>query len=622
MESDAITEDDRRKLRGLKVPIPKKEEDRLLVLRQCNLLDTQADESFDRFTSLCARLFKMPIVLVSLVDADRQWFKSRFGLAAQETHRDVAFCAYTILEETPRVMVVPDAQLDARFKANPLVIGPPYIRFYGGASIIVQGQKVGTLCLIDSAPRGDFSVDDEATLIHIADTIATMMEERRRMRIDQYLNGVQMHQSLLTLLAQQLRGLTAAVDEARRHWQQAKESAKTCGLRGDAMAAVQRDAEELQRCTERVSLFLDASLRFVTRAIAHPAASHEPTPRLTTPQTCPLNALLPLHVDRWLQSVSDLVVCPSDVACSTNLVAYDQSPLYTHPDVLSVLTAALVQAIAQSPVFVTERVVFFYDAAAEALNVSIVVDHRPPNEPSTVVAAVPSLETLLRDASAAAGSPLGRVLQAAETLLAWVGGRLQCHHSDQQQWLLLSVYATSKKPPAVGDTFAVLQGLSWKPPITVTTMKELTLPLRPNASSHRSPRDLPSVHGPAPPQPQPQPQSMERATPSDGDLTPPSMSLRVKPTPSGSRRPPIAAAAAAAATAASAPNTSRRTSHSSQGAVDEASSLRLKPSPCEGDSHRQAVRSFAEQWVAQWRPPWVRWSLWPGATVHPVAALQ
>eukprot|EP01033_Poteriospumella_lacustris_P020073 gene20073-14640_t len=122
MEIDRITEDDRQKLRGLKVPIPKKEEDRLLVLRQCNLLDTQADESFDRFTSLCARLFKMPIVLISLIDADRQWFKSRFGLAAQQTHRDLAFCAYTILEETPRVMVVPDARLDARFKANPVVI--------------------------------------------------------------------------------------------------------------------------------------------------------------------------------------------------------------------------------------------------------------------------------------------------------------------------------------------------------------------------------------------------------------------------------------------------------------------------------------------------------------------
>eukprot|EP01033_Poteriospumella_lacustris_P020074 gene20074-14641_t len=122
MEIDRITEDDRQKLRGLKVPLPKQEEDRLLVLRQCNLLDTKADESFDRFTSLCSRLFKMPIVLVSLVDADRQWFKSRFGLAAPQTHRDYAFCAYTILEETPRVMVVPDAQLDARFKANPLVV--------------------------------------------------------------------------------------------------------------------------------------------------------------------------------------------------------------------------------------------------------------------------------------------------------------------------------------------------------------------------------------------------------------------------------------------------------------------------------------------------------------------
>eukprot|EP01033_Poteriospumella_lacustris_P019386 gene19386-14026_t len=346
MDIDTITEDDRQKLRGLKVPLPRKEEDRLLVLRQCNLLDTQADESFDRFTTLCARIFKMPIVLVSLVDADRQWFKSRFGLAAPQTHRDYAFCAYTILEETPRVMVVPDAQLDARFKANPLVIGAPFIRFYGGASIIVQGQKVGTLCLIDSTPRFNFSADDEATLIHIADTIATMMEERRRMRLDQYLNGVQMHQSLLTLLAQPLHELARASDEARHHLEQAKVAAQTRGLRCDEMAAVRRDADDLQRCTERVSLFLDVSLRFVTRAITLPAA-HELTPGFASPQACQSTALLPLCVDRWLQTVSDLVARPSraaarsssaspsaprDIPCSTNLFAYDQTPLFTHPD--------------------------------------------------------------------------------------------------------------------------------------------------------------------------------------------------------------------------------------------------------------------------------------------------
>ena len=586
-------------LRGLKVPIPKKEEDRLLVLRQCNLLDTQADESFDRFTSLCARLFKMPIVLVSLVDADRQWFKSRFGLAAQQTHRDSAFCAYTILEETPRVMVVPDAQLDARFKANPLVTGAPFIRFYGGASIIVQGQKVGTLCLIDSSPRFNFSADDEATLIHIADTIATMMEERRRMRLDQYLNGVQMHQSLLTLLAQPLHELARASDEARHHLQQAKVAAQTRGLRCDEMATVRRDADELQRCTERVSLLLDVSLRFVTRAITLPA-SHE----LAPPQATPSNALLPMHVGRWLQTVSDLVTCTNqtvirDIPCSTNLFAYDQTPLFTHPDVLSVLTAALVHAIARSAVCTTERVVVFYDASAEALNVSLVVAHQ-----TTDGAAAPSLVALLRDPAA---SPLGRVLQAAETLLAWVGGRLQCHHGDQQQRLLLSVYAISaapcgKKPLAECDTLAVMQGLSWKSQVTASVMRELTLPLRPDALS--------SAHGPA--QPQSQPQSMERAAQSDGDETPPSLSMRVKPAPDGS---------SGLLQTTSEPSSSRRASHSTQ--VTDALSPRRKPcdasSPCEGDAHREAVRSFATQWVTQWRPPWAGWALWPGATVHPAA---
>eukprot|EP01033_Poteriospumella_lacustris_P016288 gene16288-11646_t len=515
----------------------------------------------------------MPIVLISLIDADHQWFKSRFGFAAQQTHRDYAFCAYTILEETPRVMVVPDAQLDARFKANPVVIGPPYVRFYGGASIIVQGQKVGTLCLIDSTPRFNFSADDEATLIDIADTIATMMEERRHMRMDQYLNGVQMHQSLLTLLAQPLHELARASDEARHHLQQAKVAAQTRGLRCDEMAAVQRDADELQRCTERV--FLDVSLRFVTRAITLPA-SHE----LTPPQTNPSNALLPMHVNRL---------------AITNFFAYNQTPLFTHPDVLSVLTAALVHAIAQSTAFATERVVVFYDASTEALNVSLVVAHQ-----TTDGAAAPSLAALLRDPAA---SPLGRVLQAAETLLAWVGGRLQCRHGDQQQRLLLSVYATSaapceKKPPVECDTLAVLQGLSWKPQVTASVMRELTLRLRRDALS--------SAHGPA------QPQSMERAAQSDGDRTQPTLSMRDKPAPDDS---------SGLLQTTSEPSSSRRTSHSTQ--ATDALSPRRKPfnasSPCEGDAHREAVRSFATQWVAQWRPPWAGWALWPGATVHPAA---
>jgi GAF domain-containing protein len=164
-EEKDVSESDQEKLDALKVPIPIQEHERLAIIRQCNLLDTPNDETFDRYVSLAHRYFKVPIVLISLIDVDRQWFKSRIGLAAAETSRDVAFCAYTILDDTPRVMVVPDSFLDNRFKNNPLVRGPPYIRFYAGASIIVKGLKVATLCLIDNILHETLSREHEKILV-------------------------------------------------------------------------------------------------------------------------------------------------------------------------------------------------------------------------------------------------------------------------------------------------------------------------------------------------------------------------------------------------------------------------------------------------------------------------
>jgi diguanylate cyclase (GGDEF)-like protein len=131
---------------------PSNESDRLNTLRSLNILDTLPEERFDRLTRLATRLFNVPIALVTLVDADRQWFKSSAGLSANQTGRDISFCGHAILGDD--ILAVPDAQLDERFYDNPLVTGDPHIRFYAGCPLSTpNGFKLGTLCVIDTNPR-------------------------------------------------------------------------------------------------------------------------------------------------------------------------------------------------------------------------------------------------------------------------------------------------------------------------------------------------------------------------------------------------------------------------------------------------------------------------------------
>jgi diguanylate cyclase (GGDEF)-like protein len=132
--------------------IPADEPARLASLRALNVLDTPPEERFDRITRLARRVFEVPIALVSLVDEDRQWFKSCQGLGAAETPRAVSFCGNAIHAAEP--LVVPDALEDPRFRDNPLVTGEPRIRFYAGHPLSdPQGHRLGTLCIIDRRPR-------------------------------------------------------------------------------------------------------------------------------------------------------------------------------------------------------------------------------------------------------------------------------------------------------------------------------------------------------------------------------------------------------------------------------------------------------------------------------------
>ncbi|MFJ4354352.1 diguanylate cyclase domain-containing protein [Pseudomonas sp. NPDC089428] len=162
-------------------PSPLNEAARLCFLESLNILDTPAEETFDRITRLASVLLDVPMALVSLVDMNRQWFKSRQGIDVAETTRDVAFCAHALHAED--ILVIPDASADPRFVDNPLVTGGPRIRFYAGVPLRFAGElTVGTLCVLDTRPRRV----SETELAHLRDLARIVEREmlHRSLAID------------------------------------------------------------------------------------------------------------------------------------------------------------------------------------------------------------------------------------------------------------------------------------------------------------------------------------------------------------------------------------------------------------------------------------------------------
>jgi GAF domain-containing protein len=142
--------------------VPADEGERLGELRSLGLLDTPPDPRFDRITRIASRLFDVPAALVTLVDADRQWFKSACGVSASQTGRDVSFCGHAILQDEP--FIVEDTLFDPRFFDNPLVLGPPHVRFYAGQPLRgPAGHKVGTLCIVSNQARS--MLDDDVQML-------------------------------------------------------------------------------------------------------------------------------------------------------------------------------------------------------------------------------------------------------------------------------------------------------------------------------------------------------------------------------------------------------------------------------------------------------------------------
>ena len=185
----------------MKAPdLPENEEARLQALRQLNILDTPAEERFDRLARMARRLFDAPIALVTLIEQDRQWFKASSAPDEYENPgqvpREITFCGHTIAQE--EILVIPDALADWRFVDNPMVAGPPNIRFYAGCSVTDgNNHNVGTICILDPSPR-DFSAEDMELLRDLGAMVERELAAIRLATIDD-LTGIANRRGFLTM---------------------------------------------------------------------------------------------------------------------------------------------------------------------------------------------------------------------------------------------------------------------------------------------------------------------------------------------------------------------------------------------------------------------------------------
>jgi len=172
-------------------PVAPNDEARVKMLHDLKILDTASEETFDRVTEMMTIIFNIPTTIVSLVDGERQWFKSKRCLDVSETGRDVAFCNYTIMSD--QIFEVTDPQNDERFKNNPLVTGDLGLRYYCGAPIVVRGFTIGALCMLDYNERTPLSADHRKVLLSLANMVSRSINDRRLLRESTVLISELMH---------------------------------------------------------------------------------------------------------------------------------------------------------------------------------------------------------------------------------------------------------------------------------------------------------------------------------------------------------------------------------------------------------------------------------------------
>ena len=163
----------------MQCPIPDNEPARLAAVRSYDILDSPPEVDFDALTHVASHSFGTPVAVVGLMDSDRLWFKSRLGLDVPQLDRQIAFCAYAVMQPG-KLLVVEDLQQDPRFKQNPLVTNAPHVRFYAGAPIVdPNGFALGTIAVVDTKPRS-LDTKEEAVLRDLSVLVMTALENRRR----------------------------------------------------------------------------------------------------------------------------------------------------------------------------------------------------------------------------------------------------------------------------------------------------------------------------------------------------------------------------------------------------------------------------------------------------------
>src|SRR5215472_12147156 len=197
--------------------VPENERERLAALRGLGILDTAPEPAYDELSALAAYICQTPIALISLVDEDRQWFKSRVGwTTCEETSREVAFCAHAILQSD--LLVVPDALADERFATNPLVTSSPHIRFYAAAPLVTEeGHALGTLCVLDHKPR-ELTAEQVRSLRALSHQVLAQLRLRKQLaeqgRINAELKGA--NESLQEEIGQRRRTEEALRESEQR----------------------------------------------------------------------------------------------------------------------------------------------------------------------------------------------------------------------------------------------------------------------------------------------------------------------------------------------------------------------------------------------------------------------